>query len=65
MKLDQAFESMRSSPWVSRQLVPAACAAGNLKQVAWADEVAFYPTIILNGEYLKLRFADCAQAVRV
>jgi hypothetical protein len=49
MKLDQVFESMRPLLWVSRQLVPATCRKGKLKQVAWAHEVVFYPTIILNG----------------
>jgi hypothetical protein len=32
---------------------------------AWTDEVVFYPAAILIGEYLKLRFAERAQPVKV
>ena len=32
---------------------------------AWTDEVVFYPTAILIGEYLKLRFQEDAKPVEV
>ena len=58
----------------ARKLLRAARAEGKLKLAAftehlmlraWTDEVVFYPAAILIGEYLKLRFAERTQPVKV
>ena len=71
------FEIMREHIAIieaSRNLAQVARADGKLKLAAftehlmlraWTDEVVFYPAAILIGEYLKLRFEERNQSLKV
>jgi hypothetical protein len=71
------FEIMREHIAIieaSRNLAQVARAERKLKLAAftehlilraWTDEVVFYPAAILIGEYLKLRFAERDQSLKV
>jgi hypothetical protein len=71
------FEIMREHIAIieaSRKVAHAAGAEGKLRLVAftehlmlraWTDEVVFYPAAILIGEYLKLRFEEHDQSLKI